>query len=360
MLRHKNINPRGNYAEKNEEVDRMARHDHIYRGGVLAAVFISLYYCHKPVESYRVITYITAKQTNHLEDRQLDKYTHIIYGWIDLTDDGPTLSEEFGDEELKTMRQYIDDNNLKAKLMLAIGGRGFCKYTRTAVNRQLIVDFLKPLIDEYKIQGINLDWEYPGRHTRDNQPLCIHDSRDYLAMAQALRDAFGDINGFEISIAMSGSITYQNDLPMRKFAKVLDFVNVMSYDLYIPNHCSFIDVKASMFNAYLGGFPREKLNMGLALYSRSKSDKHGDEGNYMSYDTITEMIKNGEIEVKGNKNYSYALYKGYKMYFDTFEQIMRKVRHVKERGYGGVFSWYSEYNLDSSVMAAANDILNGT
>lgn len=327
-------------------------------GVVLTAVFVGLYFCHKPVESYRVVTYMDSNQANRLEQRQLDKYTHIIYGWIDLTEDGPGLSEGF-EEGLQTTRRFLDDNNIDAKLMLVMGGRGFCKYTRTAENRKIVVDFIRPFVEKYNIKGLDMDWEYPGRHTRDGQQICIHDARDYLSMAQTFRDEFQDIEGFTLSIAMSGSITYQNDLPMRKFAKVLDFVNVMTYDLSIPNHCSYIDTKASMFNAYLGGFPREKLNMGLPLYSRSKSEKHEDEGNYMSYDTITEMIAKGEIVVKGNKNYSYAIYKGYKMYFDTYDQIMRKVRHVKERGYGGVFSWYSEYNLDGSVMADANAILNG-
>lgn len=58
-------------------------------GVVLTAVFVSLYFCHKPVESYRVVTYMDSNQANRLEQRQLDKCTHIIYGWIDLTEDGP-------------------------------------------------------------------------------------------------------------------------------------------------------------------------------------------------------------------------------------------------------------------------------
>lgn len=60
------------------------------------------------------------------------------------------------------------------------------------------------------------------------------------------------------------------------------------------------------------------------------------------------------------KDSSYGIYEGCRLSFDTREQLMRKVRLVKERRYGGVFCWHMGCNLDGSLMREAREILDLT
>ncbi len=321
---------------------------------ILTGVFTGLYFEYEPVESYRIVGYAMHDIVGHFDEIHMENYTHIIYGFVDLSanETEPKIDER-SENALAATAQYIKDHNLSTKLMVSLGGGGISKFTRTEESRSIVVEYMRKLIDKYDLKGIDVDWEYPMRATGGNE-YSMKDPKNYLALMTDFRTAFG--KDIELSIALCGSITFMNDVLNAKMAKVLDFVNVMTYDMGLRDQCTFTETTASMYNAFLGGYKKSQLNFGLPFYSRCPDQGY----DYFSYDQLVEMTENGTIKPVSSKNKTYALLDGHRLSFDTHDNLMRKVRHVKERGYGGVFCWYVNYNLDGSLMREANEILNGS
>ena len=323
-------------------------------GAILCALFLGLYFAHDPVDSYRSVGYILASTVNgadSVDSLPLADLTHIIFGFVSVNDESvvPTITEEDA-SALERLSGYVKAHP-SVKLMVSLNGNGFCYVCRTAQRRRDFVQNLKPIVEKYGITGVDVDWEYPRRNT-NGYKHCAHDPADYAALMEALREEFG--GDFALSVALSGSVTFMNDLNNRRMAKTLDFVNVMTYDLGLTNHCGYTETATAMFNAYLAGYRKEQLNLGLPFYERCK-DKEFD---YIEFDELTEMIARGDIEVKKTREYCYAKYEGHRLSFDTREYLMRKVEIVKKRGYGGVFCWHIGCNMDGSLMREARHILD--
>ena len=324
-------------------------------GIILCSVFLGLYFAHDEVESYRSAGYIMTSTVNGARDAEelpLSDLTHIIFGFVCVNDNSviPTISEA-DEKALSTLRDYKVAHP-SVKLMISLNGNGFCYVSRTPQRRRELAENLKPIIQNYDIDGIDVDWEYPMRNT-NGYKHCVHDAADYAALMETFRETYGA--DFELSIALSGSVTFMNDLNNRRMAKTLDFVNVMTYDLGLRNHCGYTEPASSMFNAYLAGYKKSQLNLGLPFYERC-NDKEYD---YKEFDELTAMIERGEIFYKSTYEYGYADYQGHRLSFDSREYLMRKVELVKRRGYGGVFCWHLGANMDGSLMREARRILQG-
>lgn len=321
---------------------------------VLTSVFLGLYYAPGDATSFRTVGYVTAQAVSSLggvDDLHYDGVSHIIYSSV-IVDEGATklFFDDHFDRNMSLLSDYRSAYPDK-KIMLSLAGGGFCKRLRTPQSRAAVIAELKSVVGRYDIDGLDVNWEYPNRSTA-GRAHCIHDAADLTAFMSELRQAFG--GDFILSIALSGSITFMNDLQNRKLAKILDFVNVMTYDLGMINHCGYGETAFAMFNAYLNGYKKSQLNLGLPFYERCKQAEY----DYLEYDELAALLEQGKIEMHIRKDSSYGIYNGHRLSFDTREQLMRKVRLVKERRYGGVFCWHLGYNFDGSLMREARELLN--
>lgn len=264
---------------------------------LLTAVFLGLYYSPGDATCFRTVGYVTAESLaalNDVEQLRYDGLTHIIYAFANLNDEGDVLSvnEDF-DRSMTLLSDYrkIHPN---IKIMLSLAGDGFCKNMRMAHSRAAVIAELECIVAQYGLDGLDVDWEYPKRSTL-GRAHCSHDAADLTAFMSELRQTFG--NDFILSIAMSGSITFMNDLQNRKLAEILDFVNVMTYDLGIRDHCGYTETAFAMFNGYLNGYKKSQLNLGLPFYERCKQADH----DYMGYDDLAALIEQGKIEMHVKK-----------------------------------------------------------
>lgn len=322
---------------------------------VLASVFLGLYYVPGDADSFRTVGYVTGEALATLNDVSQLKYdglTHIIYAFANVNDEGSPFSvSEYFDKGMSLLVEYKKARP-DLKLMLSVAGDGFCKNMRTSSSRAEVIAQLSRVVEHYGLDGLDVDWEYPNRSTM-GRAHCSHDAADLTAFMSDLRREFGE--NFILSMAISGSIIFMNELQNRKLAATVDFVNVMTYDLGIRNHCGYGETAFAMFNAYLGGYKKSQLNLGLPLYERCSQAEY----DYIEYDRLTQLIEQGKIEMHVKKDSSYGVFEGHRLSFDTREQLMRKVELVKTRRYGGVFCWHMGCNLDGSLMREARGILDG-
>ncbi len=236
----------------------------------------------KTNKNFAVIAYYTGKPAT-LNATAASQLTHIIYSFFKL--DGNSLTKATAkDSTSLTYLVSLKKDNPELKIMFSMGGWGGCKTCSdvfaTAQGRQEFAASVKALSDKYKLDGIDLDWEYPAIAGFPGHRFVPEDKQNFTLLVQELRRTMG--KNYLISFAAGGFNEFlEKSIEWEKVMPLLDYVNVMSYDLvhgystvtghHTPLYSTPGQV-ASVANAvqYLDsiGVPTSKIVIGSAFYGR--------------------------------------------------------------------------------------------
>lgn len=228
-----------------------------------------------------VIAYYSGNATE-IDRYDISKLTHIIYSFVVLKGNRIHVSPKAGLilHKLVSLKKRFPFLNIA----IAFGGWGGCKpcsqLFTDAGNREAFARSVQQILEKYKLDGIDLDWEYPAIQGPVGHPFSPRDKQTFTALVTDLRAAIGDTK--EISVA-AGAFTdfLHQSLEWKKLAPLVDRFNLMTYDLVNRNslvtghhtglHSTYRQ-NESAANAirYLDsvGLPRHKLVLGVAFYSR--------------------------------------------------------------------------------------------
>ena len=209
--------------------------------------------------------------------------THIIFSFCHLK--GNRLSVDNARDTLTIQRLVaLKSRNPQLKVLLSLGGWGGCETCSnvftTDNGRQEFSRSVKELLDYFKADGIDLDWEYPAISGFPGHRFVPEDKPNFTKLVMELRKAIGTKN--EISFAAGGFSKFlEESIEWKKVMPLLDRVNLMTYDLVhgystVTGHhtplYSTPQQKESADNAihYLDsiGIPLNKLVIGAAFYAR--------------------------------------------------------------------------------------------
>ncbi|KAJ1946615.1 hypothetical protein EC988_005519 [Linderina pennispora] len=238
-----------------------------------------------------VVGYYPSWKRQHMSSVDFSKYTHMNMAFAIPASDGSFSFE--GDWFLP---QVVSDlHNKGVKVLISLGGwtgsnllSGIMKSDST---RKSLITSIIGYLDTYSLDGIDLDWEYPGRLGNTcNVYDADNDYKNYLSFLQDLRsqlDKKFSSNKKLITMAVRVEPFDGPDGPisdLSEYAKVVDFANIMQYDINGgwnkvtgPNaplnaepgkgaQLSF----ASAIEAWTGaGWPASQLTAGLAFYGRA-------------------------------------------------------------------------------------------
>ena len=182
-----------------------------------------------------VVAYVSGGQGKPLPD--FGKVTHIDYafGRIDSTFSGLSIENPPRFKEIADLKnEYNKTAQRKVFMQLSIGGWGSGRFSEMVTDtafRHAFVASCKRVVEEYGIDGIDLDWEYPSSGVAgiSSSPTDID---NFTLWVKELREALGQDKLLTIA-----TISTARFIDFKAVDPYIDFYNIMSYDMDVaPCH----------------------------------------------------------------------------------------------------------------------------
>jgi chitinase len=299
-------------------------------------------------QSKALIGYVQDYRNPQLVD--YEKLTHVIFSFAHPTMEGNILLN--GEMALKNLRATVAAaSKYHTKVMLAVGGwyniqggesyKYFKSAIATPASRMNLVNHLNSLVDREKLDGIDLDFEYP-RSTVEAKNLTalatelsgkLHPKGKELSIA-----VYSKINA--VTGTVVSSVVY--DPSMFQYA---DHVNIMAYDGqwdggYNAANLSPYPFTENVVNYWSKLFEvhhlsKEKLVLGVPLYAQPENQSI----KQVSYAAIVHKHP-------ANANHDIVSMNGTIYHYNGEATMKKKTKLALEHGFGGMMMW--EAGLDST------------
>ena len=182
----------------------------------------------------------------------------------------------------------------KVRVMLSIGGwEDSGNFSQVASDSVKLSTFAKSCVNcikKYGFDGIDIDWEFPCYVPHNGTP---QDKQNFTFLLQSLRTALDELEEstgkhYLLSAALPNAPVHIANIEVKKVAKILDFLNVMTYDyhgawdpisgynapLYASSWEDSILTVDGSFKLYHQTYnvPASKINLGVPFYGRAYSN----------------------------------------------------------------------------------------
>ena len=343
--------------------------------------------------------YVPSSEVNE-DQLPFDKLTHIIFSFTEVIDHKMMFAQEDLGKELEAL-QTSAKKHPDVKVMIACGGwggsGGFSDMAATKKNREIFINSVVAFLEKYDLDGLDLDWEYPGLPGIGNT-FRPEDKENFTALVKELRLAMDSYKpGLIISFAAAGWDKYFDHIELSKVMAYVDYINLMTYDLAggssltthhtslygIPYEELSTETKTHLNELNMNYQPRSvndivqfclnkgidtsKIVIGAAFYGRSWKgvasennglhQTHNNVTSAYSYANIDQMIKNDQNnkrywDEKSKAPYIYNAADGLFITYDDKESVALKTKYALDNKLGGIMFW--QLSQDSKN----NDLVN--
>ena len=313
----------------------------------------------------KVLGYVI--QDSVVTKEQANILTHIHVAFGNLTMEGDIVFDYH--PFLKQMDQ-VRAWNPDIKIVLSVVPKEPDAFTVVSASEELRENVAKTcarLVSQDGFDGVDFDWEYPC--VPSNGMNCTPEDRhNYTLLCEAAKRGMESVGGGSVSVAAGADLYYIDSIEPERMAEGLDYVGLMTYDLKCGFHAlsghhtalysstgdvfrNSCDQALRLFES--AGFPKEKLLMGAAFYSRKWEDVpdryHGflqltkTGGGYgPNYDKLADeyINKNGYVRYWDDEAKAPFLFNGSTFIsYDDEESLAHKCAYVKREDIGGIFYW---------------------
>ncbi|UJR22030.1 hypothetical protein I4U23_025097 [Adineta vaga] len=363
----------------------------------------------------RIIGYYPSWGTGKISGKHIRRLTHIIYAFFEVDSSGQvflgsadrTHSQDVG-KDIEIAKKRLD-HLLKLKqiypeqkYMFAVGGwensQYFSSIAQSPDKRLRFIASSLKLLDEYDLDGIDIDWEHPV--TGGAVEGIPDDKENYVLFMKEIRQALDQHSGSEGKYLLSfasaaGQWTLDPGYNLPGLLKYADFVNIMTYD--------FFGAWESKWGAYTGppaplffGMPPRfsgktnvdwtvkyymcktnqphQINMGVPFYGRYWKNVPSEpidptdgmwhkanavngkfEGGYAPWNEIksswlTNPAYKQENHEKSKSSYAYNAQEGIFLGFESPESLRDKAKYAVDKNVGGLMIWAIDQDDDDLTM----------
>ena len=312
-----------------------------------------------------------------------EKLTHINFAFADLRA-GRLVEADPGDAANLAVLTGLRKRNPELRVLVSAGGwvgsKGFSDVALTAARRRLFVRSVVELLRRHDLDGLDLDWEYPGLPGNGNRHRPA-DRAGFSALLADLRRALDEDGAARqrrllLTIAAGAFADYLAHVDMAQAQASLDLVNLMSYDFRLaeagdeaghhanllprPDDPRKLSASGAVRDFLAAGVPPGKLVLGVPFYGRAWSGVPGGRDalyragkpvrnvDVSSYSAI-EALARKPGWARGWDETAQAPYlwnagSGLFVSYEDPQSLRAKARLVREQGLAGVMFW--EYHAD--------------
>jgi chitinase len=317
---------------------------------------------------------------------QIDAHavTRINYAFVAIQN-GRLAAGSAVDAQNLAFLNGLKKQNRSLTLLVSVGGwLGSGEFSDVALSAQPRAVFVQSVIDflnRYDLDGLDVDWEYPGMPGAGH-PFRLEDERNFTLLLQDLRKAFDreeKTTGrrLVLTIAAGASDEYLAHTEMKQVQQYVDAVNLMSYDYAAPTADSTTGHNAPLFTNPAApiqesadvslraferaGVPSGKILLGVPFYGhvwvQVSAQNHGlfqpgkaAPGEFAPFSGIQQnMLGQGFTrywDEAASAPYLYSAEKQEFVSYDDAESLAAKCAYVRTHNLGGVMFW--EYSDDLS------------
>ena len=324
------------------------------------------------VEGRAVIAYVTYYGSG-LPDPSL--ITHINYAFAELyVKDGKYSGFKLqGSQSRFNSVVALKKKNPKLKILLSFtngvansdnaAGEGFSVLAASELMRKAFAEDCLKFCKDKGIDGIDIDWEYPGLGWSGQACDPANDTKNHVLMMQQLRETLGD----EYLLTYAGYVTDKRAvdggfkyMDIKALDKIVDYVNIMTYDFdegkrphngMQASH-AYWDIYRT-YNAYKdAGATLSKLVLGIPFYGRISFSSSPGAWTYKKIITLS-----GDYSIDhwdDTAKVPYVMYKGAKYcYYDNPRSIAYKADWALDRNFYGLFYWENDQDDDNFTLRKA-------
>jgi chitinase len=280
--------------------------------------------------TFKVVGYLPSWEGD-VNSIQYSKLTHINYAFLTPTTNGG-LNPLDNLSKFTSLVSAAHSNNVKALIAVGGGGGGDAFHTIVANSglRTAFVNSMVNFVNQYNVDGVDIDWEFPSAGTEAN---------NFLLMMQQLATAMHTSGRLCTAAVISNGATYV----VSGLFTAVDWLNIMDYDDNNFQHSTYQSA-VDCLNYWSGrGLPLEKTILGVPFYARD---------NRFDYSTV---------------NYNVVLSQGGSPNADTFQNlgyngiptIKNKTTLAFDRGIGGMMIWElaGDATGANSLLSAINQVV---
>jgi chitinase len=223
--------------------------------------------------SFKVMGYLPS-WAGSVSSIQFSKLTHINYAFLLPTSSGGYSAID-NPSKLSSMVSSAHANGVKALISVGGGGGGdgFAGIVASSGNITNFVNSMLSFCNQYGLDGVDIDWEYPSAGTQAN---------NFLTMMTALSNALHN-QGKILSVAVIGD---GGDYIVSGIFNVVDIVMIMAYDDNNFQHSTY-ELATQCMAYWLGrGCPASKAILGVPFYGHDSSQDPNSGTAEVEYNTI--------------------------------------------------------------------------
>lgn len=334
-----------------------------------------------------VAAYIPLWKEWKVDDIKGDKLTNLYLAFGTIGENSKLKVETSnGNEELKEKIKNLKVKFPYLKISIAIGGNaaeGFSDMTFVKESRESFCNSVVDFIEEYSIDGVDIDWEFPVQGAWGAIKARKEDKQNFAYLIKDLKDRLNTLESknnkkYYISFAATSASWGKDIIDFKAVEPNIDSINIMSYDytggfnnttchnsnLYSrEERKNEINIDAAVKMYISAGVPSKKLVLGIPAYGYGWTNvKNLNNGLFQSAekmitpnesDLTYKNIKNNYVDKNGFKRFwddkgkvPYLFDGKTFITYDDVESVKDKAKYVKDEKLGGMMIW--EYLQDDN------------
>ena len=276
------------------------------------------------------------------------------------------------------------------KVIISVGGWTFSgKFSDVALtdtSRTAFADSCVAFIEKYKLDGLDIDWEYPVSGGLSTNVYRTADKTNYTLLMKTLREklntaAIKDSKKYYLSFAGGCGTWHANNMELSLLSQYVDFATIMTYDIHAAWE-TVTDFNAPLFtqsavtgnikwsvndgvNLWLSrGFPANKLAMGIPFYGYAFSGvTNKNNGLYQKFTSGKSISYNSILS-------SYGVANGYNLFrssetkvpwlwngstfvsFDDTISVATKAQYAVSKNLAGTAIWEISQDTSGALLSA--------